>query len=176
MELATDITIDVVELPENLPKTIQVPQTSYEIDAGETLEFFYEDVVILDGEIPEGLEAQRNYHFDGDQFPNSENMEDRISICFENDGRYQIDAVVEISNYIVRQPITIIVGSGISEDVEIVEGMFFETQYVNFDDINWVADLELFGYELFEGEQLEWTIERIDGNDINPGQVLIDVV
>lgn len=161
LELYQDITVNVVEMPENMPTAIEVPQTYYEVNVGETLEFLFEDIVLLNGEISEGMEAHKTYHIDEGWLPGTEWMEDKVSIRFENDGQYEIVAAAEFGNYIVRQSIFITVGTGIPEDAWVEYWGTERTVYTNSEHQNWAFDAYVHNYFRLSDEEFVWKLEKV---------------
>ncbi len=171
--LTHDYVLVVAERSDEMPTGITVPQTSYELNVGDTLTLYYSDIEFTGGQVPDGVEYSKEYWIPETGF-GCEWIEEGIVLTFDHDGRCVIDAAGRIGNFDFVQPITITVGTGIPADAEIAENQFFPVQYVNMDGVNWVGDFELRDLQVLDGEELKWSIERIDGGEYNPGNVVID--
>ena len=86
LELSTEFTINVVENPGNLPTGITIPQNDFFVNVGDTLEFCYDDIQIVDGVVPEGADYVPEY-WDLDAIPGHEWYDNGIRITFEVEGR-----------------------------------------------------------------------------------------
>jgi len=167
LELSTEFTINVVENPGNLPTGITIPQNDFFVNVGDTLEFCYDDIQIVDGEIPEGADYVAEY-WDLDAIPGHEWYDNGIRITFEHEGRYIGHAALKIGNRCLTQPITITVGDGLKDEAEFVYHQKINKVYLGADGhfSDHAGWFDIWNYELAEGEAYEWNIEQIGGDGI----------
>ena len=169
VELSQDFTIDILELPANLPTEITVPYSEYQIKEGDTLEFRYRDITIGEGEIPEGVEPVFEY-WEFDHYEDVEWFEDGLRVTFHEWGYYRGQAAVKIGNHTLTTPIAVKVGEGVG----FMLSRPTTTHYINEKDFSWTGDLRLEGFRPLEDEHFEWVLERIDENGGNPAEVYLE--
>jgi len=99
-------------VPANFPTGISLPQTSYEIDIDESIDFMLSDIGFKTGTAPSGVTVWRKYEKTGDNWDNVDCYKEDwgLSCYFYSDGVYTLEAVIGIGNYHFSQEITITVG------------------------------------------------------------------
>ncbi len=172
VDLWQDLTYTVENLPENLPTDgdVQVPQTEYQLNAGDNFEFKYSDIVLDESLLPEGMiwtpEIHNTWMIEekGSSF---EWTEEGFTVTFPQDGRFVFRAVAKLgANVYIGRNITVTVGTGVSPDFEITENFVTDTLYVGGHD-SWIMSVGISGYTPPAGTDLVWKLEPAEGQGEN---------
>ncbi len=176
IEVALTVAAD---LPSGLPTGIQVPKKEYlDIPVGGSVTLDTADILPTGGSAPDGTRVWREYwNAEGDWNQTEENWdESERTMIFHAPGRYFMDAVYGIDNYILMETILIVVGE---EDghlpVTVHSDQRFTTAYLDGVQSQTISYLWVEGVTLRgdEQEDFQWSFDRIEGDEniaeIGPG-------
>ena len=165
-EASQDYTITVMDRPDDLPTDIDVGETEYHLNIGDTFTFTDEMVSFIGGNVPEdawtnvnfgylewGIDSIESFHWLDDV--------NGFEVTFDQNGRYMFSAMAWINNYLVTKHIYIDVGTGVPDGVNVEYWGTERTIYSNSHEQAWGFYAELKGYSLLPEERLEWTLEQV---------------
>lgn len=169
---ARDITVFVEALPEDMPTALNmgdIPTDVY-LNVGDSYYFSTEGVEFADGNVPEnaltfydahaldqGIDSQDDFRF---EYWNCGIDGFEIGATFNNPGRYHFYVAKNIGNYCVTQEIRITVGEIDMENVRLTNHVPSTTWFAN-SSYTWFGWWALENYLVFDGDYVEWKLERI---------------
>ncbi|MBQ9952625.1 MAG: leucine-rich repeat domain-containing protein [Clostridia bacterium] len=163
-----EFTVSIENMPEDLPEDVQLVKTHYEV--GETLDFGSDDIAFVGGNIASddarvyircfGIEETALWQQNGGQW-----TEDGFRVTFAKDGRYAVPVYVFVGNMLYGGEYVITVGSGVPSDVHISWGHGTRTVFLTEGDV-YFMDAFLNNFPMTEGEEIEWTVESLNGEGL----------